>query len=206
MGSFVPQVVPMKCIGITGGIGCGKSTVGKILLRHTPSLIDVDDISRRLTSTPGSPAVLSIAECFGPEFLDDSGAVDRLKMADLIFSDSDSRQRLERILHPLIRTEWLARVQCWKEEGVRIGYVIVPLLFEAGLVEHFDEVVCVACGAETQLDRLRARSWSDDEAKRRISSQISIASKMALSDLVIWTDTTIDLVETQVARSLISSA
>jgi len=182
----------MKVLGITGGIGMGKSACGELLRERGIGVIDTDEIARDLVR-PGEPALREIVEAFGNAVLDSAGRLDRGRLALQVFANEQDRKRLEMILHPKIRQRWLDGVQKWADEGQSIAAVLIPLLFEAGVRKDVDAALCVACSEATQIKRLRQRGWTDEETKRRLAAQMSTARKMELSDYVIWSEGSLDL-------------
>ncbi len=179
-------------LGLTGGIGMGKSMAAKLLCEHGVKVIDSDEIARSLVE-PGKPALEEIIEAFGIEFLKDDGELNREKLAGLVFSDDSMRATLEGILHPLIRKAWQFKLNEWSAEKEKIGVVVIPLLFETECEVYFDKTVCMACSEKSQYDRLRQRGWSDLEIGQRIRAQLSLNEKLVKSDHVIWTDGSIDI-------------
>jgi len=177
----------MKILGITGGIGMGKSTAGDLLeLRGIP-IIDTDALARRETE-PGSQALVEIREAFGPEFFDPDGKLIRSKLARVIFLDVAARNCLESILHPRIVAAWRAQIVVWQTEGYSTVGVLIPLLFERGYENQFSTVVSVVCSCASQLKRLRDRGWSDSEIEARKAAQLPVAEKMIRSKFVVWTE------------------
>ena len=174
-------------LGLTGGIGMGKSTAAELLAKHGAKISDSDVIARELAE-PGQPALQAIAEAFGNEVLRADGSLDRGRVAELVFGDDAARRTLEDILHPRIRATWLGNLDRWAREGVALGVAVIPLLYETGSEAAFDRIVCVACSQETQRERLRQRDWSDEEIDRRIAAQMSTTEKMKRADHVVWTD------------------
>jgi dephospho-CoA kinase len=173
-------------IGLTGGIGSGKSTVAALLAERGAGVIDTDAIARELT-LPGGAAMAPIRETFGSEFVDAAGALDRARMRTLAFSDPQARQRLESILHPLIGAETEARA-----DASRAAMLVfdVPLLAES---RHWrakvDKVLVVDCGEQTQVNRVVARSgWSADAVRAVIAQQASRPVRRACGDAVIFND------------------
>ncbi|WP_418316727.1 dephospho-CoA kinase [Piscinibacter sakaiensis] len=173
-------------IGLTGGIGSGKSTVASLLAGHGAAVIDSDAIARRLTE-PGGAAIDALRSAFGPQFIDDSGALDRDRMRALVFSDTSAKQRLEQILHPLIfeQTEQQSRLSA---ESVKV--FDVPLLVES---KHWrkrvDRVWVVDCLEQTQVERVVSRSgWTTDAVHAVLGRQASRAQRRAAADDVIFND------------------
>lgn len=193
----------MRLLGITGGIGMGKTTVAEMMSRHGASVVDTDAIARRLTR-PGEPALVEIRQAFGDSVLHPDASLDRGALARLVFRDGKAREKLEAILHPRIREVWRAEIERWRREGRRCGVVVIPLLFETKAENHFDAVACVACAAGTAEKRLRARGWTAEQMRERIAAQWPVEKKMTLADYVIWTETTLEATEDQ-ARLVIDS-
>ncbi|MFO1335649.1 MAG: dephospho-CoA kinase [Piscinibacter sp.] len=179
------QPAPLR-IGLTGGIGSGKSTVAAALAALGASVIDTDAIARSLT-LPGGGAIAAIAEQFGAGFIDASGALDRARMRELAFADSAARQRLEAILHPLIRAETARQAEA--AQGTAIVFD-VPLLIESGRWrEQVDRVLVVDCREATQVERVMARSgWTRDAVQAVLAQQASRRSRRAGADAVIYND------------------
>ena len=173
-------------IGLTGGIGSGKSTVASSLASLGAHVIDTDAIARSLT-LPGGTAIAAIATMFGPEFIDASGALDRTRMRERVFVDPSARERLESILHPLIRDE-TARQAAAAPERVRV--FDVPLLVEAGRWrEQVDRVLVIDCDEGTQVARVTARSgWAEQAVRQVIAQQASRSERRACADAIIYNE------------------
>ncbi|MBS0441490.1 MAG: dephospho-CoA kinase [Proteobacteria bacterium] len=173
-------------IGLTGGIGSGKSTVAAALAALGASVIDTDAIARSLTQ-PGGAAIAAITAQFGAAFVDASGALDRSRMRELAFADPAARQRLEAILHPLIRAETARQADA--AQGTAIVFD-VPLLIESGRWrEQVDRVLVVDCREATQVERVVARSgWTRDAVQAVLAQQASRRSRRAGADAVIYND------------------
>jgi dephospho-CoA kinase len=177
----------MKLIGITGGVGMGKSTAQSILTQRGVRTVDTDLLARELVE-PGQPALAAIRQRFGAEVLDGEGRLRRGGLADIVFRDPAARRDLEAILHPLIQDGWIAQTSRWRADNVSLGAVVIPLLFETGAQPRFDLTVCVACSAVTQLARLLPRGWTPEQTTQRIAAQWPIERKLAAADVVVWTD------------------
>jgi dephospho-CoA kinase len=173
-------------IGLTGGIGSGKSTVAARLRDLGAAVIDTDLIARELTQ-PGGAAITLIAQGFGTEAIDASGALDRARMRALVFADPSAKQRLEAILHPLIGAE--TDRQAAAAEGSVIVFD-VPLLVESGRWRaHVGKVLVVDCSEATQIERVVARSgWTPQAVQAVIDSQAPRARRRAGADAVICND------------------
>ena len=178
-------------LGLTGGVGMGKSTASQFLNDLGFKVADTDDIARKLVE-PGKPALKDIVKAFGKEVLQDNGELNRKKAAEIVFSDDSKRLKLEEILHPLIRENWELRLNDWSLENEKLGVVVIPLLYETECERYFDKVVCMACSKDIQRQRLRQRCWSDLEIDQRIKAQLLIEEKMSRADYVVWTNGAID--------------
>jgi dephospho-CoA kinase len=177
----------LKVLGLTGGIGMGKSTVAELLRQRGLPVVDTDLLAREVVA-PGQPAVAELRAAFGDGVFDASGTLDREALARVVFADDAARRRLEAILHPRIRAAWEAQVVRWRAEGRAAGVVVIPLLFETGAQSAFDAILCVACTAATQHQRLRDRGWSDKQIEQRLQAQWPIERKLQAADFVIWTE------------------
>ncbi len=173
-------------IGLTGGIGSGKSTVAAALAALGAAIVDTDAISRSLTLSGGA-AMPAIAAQFGAEFVDASGALDRARMRELVFAEPAARQRLEAILHPLIRAETARQAEA---AGDAVVVFDVPLLIESGRWrEQVDRVLVVDCREATQIERVMARSgWTREAVQAVLAQQASRTARRAGADAVIYND------------------
>ena len=178
----------MLRIGLTGGIGSGKSTVAALLQRHGAALVDTDAIARQLTLAGGA-AIEPVRAAFGADFIDAQGALDRTAMRALAFSDPSAKRRLEAILHPLIGAE--TERQAKRSQAARAIVFDVPLLVESGRWRaRVDKVLVVDCRQETQARRVVLRSgWVDADVQAVIAQQASRAQRRACADAVIFNDT-----------------
>ncbi len=175
-------------LGLTGGIGSGKSTVAGMLAEHGAAVIDSDAISRA-TTAPGGAALPLIAETFGHQMIGADGALDRAAMRQLVFSDPSARQRLEAIVHPLVSKETERQAQAATSQGKRCLVFDVPLLVESGVRwrGRLDRVLVIDCPPEVQIGRVMARNGiSQEEVQRIIDAQASRASRLAAADMVIF--------------------
>ena len=191
----------MKLLGLTGGIGMGKSTSASLLSLAGVPVIDTDIIAREIVE-PGQPALTEIAATFGRELIDDAGKLRRGAMAEIVFSSPERMKELESILHPIIRDRWIGQTEIWKREGRRVGVVVIPLLFETNAQSHFDAVICTACSPATQHERLRARGWPEKQIQQRLAAQWPAEKKIAASHFVIWTEGAMELHRQQLERIL----
>lgn len=189
----------MRTIGLTGGIGMGKSACAQLLEWRGAAVVDTDELARQVVQ-PGEPALAELrgifgADCFGPE-----GHLNREALARIVFADADARRTLESILHPRIRARWLAQLESWRVAGKPLAVVVIPLLYETKAEGGFDSILCVACSTATQRERLRMRGWSDDQIRQRLAAQMPIEEKMSRANHVIWTEGGMDVHAQQVYR------
>ena len=191
----------MKVYGLTGGVGMGKSTSEKLLRERGIAVMDTDAIARQIVE-PGQPALAEIQALFGPDIVSPDGRLRRDELARRVFSDSAARSRLESILHPRIREIWRAQVREWRAQGLPRAVVVIPLLFETSAQDQFDSVICVACSAGSQRQRLKARGWDDEQIEQRIRAQWPVEKKMELAHYVVWTEAGLDVHAAQLARIL----
>src|SRR5262245_39623140 len=169
----------MKSYGLTGGIGMGKSTAAEFLRSRGMPVVDTDTIARQVVE-PGQPALAEIQSAFGSDVTAPTGELRRERLAERVFSNPAERKRLEAIVHPRIRAQWLEQIETWRAEGRPRAVVIIPLLFETNAASFFDKIICVACSVRTQRERLRVRGWTDTQIDQRIAAQIPIENKMQL--------------------------
>ena len=190
-------------IGLTGGIGCGKSTVANMLADRGAAVIDADAISRSLTA-PGGRAMSSIAQTFGPQMVDAQGAMDRQAMRNMVFQNPLAKQQLEAIIHPLVSQITAEQTQAALQTGRRVLVFDVPLLVESGerWRKQVDRVIVVDCDAQTQRQRVMARSGlAAEEIDRIMALQASRSQRLACADLVIFNQgLSLTELETQVAQ------
>ena len=190
-----------RVLGLTGGVGMGKSTAARLLKKAGLPVVDSDDLAREAVQ-PGTEGLAEIADEFGEGFLKADGSLDRDKMASKVFQDEAARKRLEAIIHPRVRTVWEKQIDQWREQKRPVGVVVIPLLFEVDLQDTFDAVLCVACTANTQRARLRERNWDDAQITARIAAQMDIAQKMGLADHVLWNEGAPELLMDQMKEIL----
>jgi len=185
-------------VGLTGGIGSGKSAAADEFARLGATIVDTDAIAHELTAAGGA-AIPALRELFGPACFDSSGAMDRAKVRAMVFADPAAKKNLEALLHPMIRAESERRIAA--SAGPYVVYV-VPLLIESGNYrERVQRVAVVDCPEELQLQRVRQRSHlAEDEVRRIIASQIPRAERRAAADDVIDNSGTLDALHKQVRK------
>ena len=177
----------MAVIGVTGGIGSGKSTFSKILADHLGArLFDADSAARELVESDLAVREKITTELFADAYTPD-GRPDRAAIRRMVFHDPAAKARLESILHPLIRERWTQLAAECRQNATPL-VVEIPLLFETGAERFFDRIVTVACSHETQLDRTTARGLSRDDAESIIRSQLELEQKTSRAHFVVWND------------------
>jgi dephospho-CoA kinase len=191
----------MKLCGLTGGVGMGKSTAAAFFVKHGVPVVDTDEIARQLVQ-PGQPALAEIRDRFGAAVIAPDGRLRRDLLAQLVFASHAARRRLEAILHPRIRTAWLAQVELWRKENHPLALVVIPLLFETAAENHFEKIICAACSPAAQHRRLLARSWSPAQCRQRLAAQLPVEHKVARSHFVLWTEGKLAAHAQQVTRVL----
>jgi dephospho-CoA kinase len=182
-------------LGLTGGMGCGKSTAARFFVDHGFRRIDSDVLVRTEVLT-APDVVASISGRFGREVLAADGTINRSSLARSVFGDDDARLWLEALLHPRVRALWQAQVRAAPEAA---WVVEIPLLFENSLENRFDFIVCVACSPSLQLARLEQRGMARTLAEQRISKQLPLVRKTELSDFVLSNDGTPEFLQQQVS-------
>jgi len=189
-------------LGLTGGIGCGKSTVAAILVAHGATLIDADAISRALTASGGA-ALPAIAKAFGPSLIHPNGALDRDLMRAKVFDDPEAKLQLEAIIHPLVRQELVRQMEAAQKAGAPCVVCEIPLLVESGHWKPLmDQVLVVDCSEQTQIQRTMARSgMTAHQVQAIIQNQATRAQRLAAADVVVLNDgVTLDELRAEVAR------
>jgi dephospho-CoA kinase len=186
----------MMRIGLTGGIGSGKSTVAGMLRDRGAVVVDADQISRELVE-PGGEALAELVTEFGPRILREDGSLSRAELAALAFSDPRATQRLNEIMHPLIRAEASRRMTAQPE--ARVVVYDMPLLVETGQADLVDLVVVVDVPEEVQVDRaVRLRGLDGMDVQRRMDVQVSRADRLQAADVVIDNAGSLDATQAQV--------
>jgi len=193
-------MVKTRCIGLTGGIATGKSTVARILANRGYPVIDADELSRHAV-LPGSSSLHRIVDVFGPGILANDGNLSRKKLADIVFSDASLKGQLEAILHPEIQRLFLERLANYQTAPV-IFYE-ASLLVETKRQRDFLQLWATVCSRQTQIQRLiKFRRMDESTAEKLINSQMPAEEKARVADVVIRTDCALPEVELQVADAL----
>ncbi|MFG2802003.1 dephospho-CoA kinase [Streptomyces pseudovenezuelae] len=180
----------MLKVGLTGGIGAGKSEVSKLLVEHGAVLIDADRIAREVVA-PGTPGLAAVVEAFGEDVLAEDGSLDRPRLGSVVFADLERLAVLNSIVHPLVG----ARSQELESAAAEHAVVVhdVPLLTENGLAPLYDLVIVVDASPETQLDRLVGlRGMTEQDARARMAAQATREKRLEIADIVIDNDVPLD--------------
>lgn len=183
-------------MGLTGGIGSGKSEVARRLASYGAVVVDADRLAREVVE-PGTPGLAEVVEAFGPEVLREDGSLDRERLGEIVFADQGKRARLNAIVHPRVG----ARAAELQESAPADAIVVydVPLLVENDLAAAYDVVVVVDAPLDTQAERLtRLRGMPEEQARARIAAQASRERRLAAADVVIDNSGTIERLEAQV--------
>jgi dephospho-CoA kinase len=189
----------MAVIGVTGGIGSGKSTFSKMLADHLGArLFDADSAARELLESDPAVREKITAELFAEAYTPD-GKPDRAAIRRWVFHDPAAKARLESILHPRIRERWTQLAAECRQNATPL-VVEIPLLFETGAERFFDRIATIACSHETQLARTAARGLPRDEAESIIRSQIPLERKTSLAHFVVWNDGSLTNLENQASE------
>jgi dephospho-CoA kinase len=190
----------MLRVGLTGGIGSGKSTVTALLAERGAVVVDADRIARAVVAR-GTPGLAAVVEAFGKQLLHPDGELDREALGRIVFADADQLARLNAIVHPLVGEQTASETAAAEVAGARIVVYDVPLLVENALQSQYDVVVVVAAGPDTQLARLTGlRGMAEPDARARIAAQLPLADKVAVAAYVIDNDGPKDALVPQVDR------
>ena len=177
----------MITMGLTGGIGAGKSEASEYLKRLGIPILDTDVVARELV-TPGQPALDEIVAAFGSAILDSQGHLDRSALGQKVFGDSAARQRLEAILHPRIYDGWTAWTREQSLQDQRLCAVVIPLLYEKGYDSHFQVTLALGCTPQTQRQRLHQRQWTDQMIDQRLAAQWPMSEKLQRANYCLWSE------------------
>jgi dephospho-CoA kinase len=191
----------MLRVGLTGGIGSGKSEVSRRLAAHGAAIIDADVAAREVV-VPGSPGLARIAEAFGGEVLRPDGSLDRDRLGQMVFGDAELRSRLNAIVHPLVR-DWMRDAESAAvQAGRQVVVHDVPLLAESRGKDGFDLVIVVDAPPGLQISRLvEQRGMTPDQARARMAAQASRDQRLAVADIVIDNSGTLEDLDRRVAET-----
>ncbi|MEU3896984.1 dephospho-CoA kinase [Streptomyces sp. NPDC045251] len=186
----------MLKVGLTGGIGAGKSEVSRLLVEHGAVLIDADRIAREVVA-PGTPGLAAVVAAFGEEVLAEDGGLDRPKLGSIVFADPERLATLNSIVHPLVGDRSRALEEAAADDAVVVHDV--PLLTENGLAPLYDVVVVVDADPATRLDRLvRLRGMTEQDARARMAAQATREQRREIADLIIDNDVPLDRLRSRV--------
>lgn len=186
----------MLLVGLTGGIGSGKSTVSRMLEERGAVVLDADGFARDAVVS-GSPGLRSVVERFGPEILTPEGDLDRPKLASIVFADPAALADLEAIVHPVVRRMIADGIQ-ENLDADRVVVLVNPLLIEMGTHRDCDVVVVVSASPETQVARSVARGMTDEDVRARIAAQMPLEDRARTADVLIDNEGTFDDLEREV--------
>jgi dephospho-CoA kinase len=190
----------MLRVGLTGGIGSGKSAVSALLVEHGAALVDAD-LNARVVVAKGTAGLAAVVAEFGEGILRPDGELDREALGRIVFADPAKLARLNAIVHPLVGEESARQIEAAQASGAPVLVHDVPLLVENSLQDLYDAVIVVAASPQTQLDRLtRLRGMTEQDAQARIDAQAPLADKLAVATYVIENDGPLDALAPQVDR------
>jgi dephospho-CoA kinase len=184
-------------IGLTGGIGSGKSTVSRLLAERGAVVVDADAIAREVVQ-PGTPGLAAVVDAFGPEVVTADGSLDRPALAAVVFADPGARRRLDAIVHPLVRARATEVEAAASSDAVVVHDV--PLLVETGQAAAYDLVLVVEADRQTRVERLVRRGLTAEDAHARMAAQATDEQRRAVADVVLDNGGTPDELATQVDR------
>lgn len=188
----------MHLVGLTGGIGSGKSAVSALLASRGAVVLDADVMAREVVE-PGTPGLAEVVDAFGDDVLGEDGSLDRAWLGRRVFGDPSELARLNAIVHPRVAERFAEDLSLAEASGARVVVHDMPLLVENGLADRYDAVVVVVASPETQLDRLvRLRGMSEADARARIAAQARVEDRLAVATHVIHNDGSIEELEPQV--------
>ena len=187
----------MLKVGLTGGIGSGKSAVARLLASYGAVVVDADRIAREVVE-PGTPGLAAVVEAFGPEVLAPDGSLDRPALAAVVFADPEARRRLDAIVHPLVRRRSAELDASAPRDAVVVHDV--PLLVETGRWHPYDLVLVVEADREIRVARLVGRGLSAEDARARIAAQATDEQRRAVADAVLDNSGTLEELAAQVDR------
>ena len=189
----------MLLVGLTGGIGTGKSTVARMLEKRGAVVFDADVLARQAVA-PGTPGFDQVAERFGPNVLAPGGGLDREALASIVFSDPAARRDLEGIVHPEVRRMFAEGCEEYRDSD-RVVVFSAPLLVETGMHTAFDRLIVVSAPVATQIERLmRDRGMAERDVQARIAAQLPLEAKAEVADILVDNEGTLEDLERRVER------
>lgn len=189
----------MLLVGLTGGIGAGKSTVARMLEKRGAVVFDADVLARQAVA-PGTPGFDQVVERFGPNVLAPGGGLDREALASIVFSDPAARRDLEGIVHPEVRRMFAEGCEEYRNTD-RVVVFSAPLLVETGMHTAFDRLIVVSAPVATQIERLmRDRGMAERDVQARIAAQLPLEAKAEVADILVDNEGTLEDLERRVER------
>lgn len=189
----------MLLVGLTGGIGSGKSTVARMLEQRGAVVFDADALARQAVE-PGTPGHDAVVDRFGANVLGPGGELDREALASIVFADPAARRDLEAIVHPEVRRLFAEGCEAYRDDDVVVVFS-APLLVETGMHTAFEVLVVVSTPVESQIERLlRDRAMGEDSIRARIAAQAPLEEKAAVADVIVDNEGTLEELEAQVDR------
>ena len=189
----------MLLVGLTGGIGTGKSTVARMLEKRGAVVFDADVLARQAVA-PGTPGFDQVIERFGPNVLAPGGGLDREALASIVFSDPAARRDLEGIVHPEVRRMFAEGCEEYRDSD-RVVVFSAPLLVETGMHTAFDRLIVVSAPVATQIERLmRDRGMAERDVQARIAAQLPLEAKAEVADILVDNEGTLEDLERRVER------
>ena len=189
----------MLLVGLTGGIGTGKSTAARMLERRGAVVFDADGLARQAVA-PGTPGFDQVVERFGPNVLAPGGGLDREALASIVFSDPAARRDLEGIVHPEVRRMFAEGCEEYRDSD-RVVVFSAPLLVETGMHTAFDRLIVVSAPVATQIERLmRDRGMAERDVQARIAAQLPLEAKAEVADILVDNEGTLEDLERRVER------
>jgi dephospho-CoA kinase len=189
----------MLLVGLTGGIGTGKSTVARMLEKRGAVVFDADVLARQAVA-PGTPGFDQVVERFGPNVLAPGGGLDREALASIVFSDPAARRDLEGIVHPEVRRMFAEGCEEYRDSD-RVVVFSAPLLVETGMHTAFDRLIVVSAPVTTQIERLmRDRGMAERDVQARIAAQLPLEAKAEVADVLVDNEGTLEDLERRVER------
>jgi dephospho-CoA kinase len=186
----------MLLVGLTGGIGSGKSTVARMLEARGAVVIDADELARDAIAR-GTPGFARVVEAFGADVVGPDGDIDRRRLAEVVFRDGALRAQLEALVHPEVAERFASELERHRDSD-RVVVYSVPLLVERGLADAFDVVVVVEASEATRIERVQGRDMSPDDVRARIAAQATDEDRSAVADAVVHNDGSLEELERQV--------
>lgn len=192
----------MLWLGLTGGLGTGKTTVAELIRQQGFQVIDADQIAKQALG-PGEDVAKKVIQVFGPGILNSENNIDREKLAGLVFKNKSKLELLESLVHPFVQQKVSELRELAQTKGEVMAFYDVPLLFEKHLERQFDGVIVVSANQEIQLDRIKKRNqWSKEQIESRLANQLPLKDKELKSDYVIYNNGTLSDLKKDVIRMI----